>query len=144
MGNVFYDKLNKSDKDLDNYTDKCNKLCRKNNFFKSKRLCSIILRFLEGTNRTSDKKDSDYDDCILFNYWIYDGLSRKFNYNYNIKVYHEFAEIQRVWNELIQDASQITYFDKCKPDNSIVNQQDWKQRKELYDYCVNYELIQKQ
>ncbi|SCA60720.1 Plasmodium vivax Vir protein, putative [Plasmodium vivax] len=139
---IFYNKLNHSDTDLANYTSKCKKLCSNNRYFRNITLCSIILRFLEGTDRTSDKKESDYDDCLLFNYWIYDRLSLRFNYNYNPRVYHEFAEIQQVWNDLIQDSSQESYFGKCNPDNSIVNQNDWKLRRDLYDYCVNYELLQ--
>ncbi|SBT73999.1 Plasmodium vivax Vir protein, putative [Plasmodium ovale] len=30
---------------------------------------------------------------------------------------------------------------KYKPDLDMVNHKDWKNRKELYDYCVNYEYM---
>ncbi|KMZ83266.1 hypothetical protein PVBG_05893, partial [Plasmodium vivax Brazil I] len=140
----FYYDLNHSKKNLNKYNEECKRLCSKNESFTDIRLCSILLRFLNNSSTRTNNINSDYDDCILFNYWIYDKLEQKYKNDYYKKFVPIYGDLQAMWNSLIEKPSKNPYYDKCKPDNTIVNQNDWKQRKELYDYCVNYELIQKQ
>ncbi|VVA00040.1 PIR protein [Plasmodium vivax] len=133
----FYDKLNKSDKDLDKYTDECRELCSKNKSFTNIRLCSILLRFLNDSGTRTGNIKSNYDDCILFNYWMYGVLEQRYKRKYYSELIPIYGDLQTMWNSLVENKSKTSYYDKCKPDNSIVSQNDWKQRKELYDYCVN-------
>ncbi|KMZ96408.1 hypothetical protein PVNG_05870 [Plasmodium vivax North Korean] len=79
---------------------------------------------------------------MLFNYWIYGELETK--YRYNNKLIPALGELHRAWNGLLEDISKKSYHDKCIPDSDIPMQYDWKKRKQLYDYCVNYESLKKQ
>ncbi|SCA83791.1 Plasmodium vivax Vir protein, putative [Plasmodium vivax] len=139
----FYDRLNHSIKDLDNYKDECIKLCNKNESFPHIRLCKILLRFLNDSSTRTDNINFANDDCIPFNYWMYGELSKKYINREPYKLIQSFAELQSIWNSLIENKSKLHYFNKCKPDFNIPQQDDWEKRKELYDYCVNYDTLKK-
>ncbi|KNA01559.1 hypothetical protein PVNG_05005, partial [Plasmodium vivax North Korean] len=140
----FYKNLIHNDNDLNSFYDACVSLCDQNDHFKNIRLCSKLLKFLKNSNTRTNNIKSAYDDCILFNYWMYGELEQRYTKRKNYKSVHAFAELQSIWNSLIEEPKNTYYYDKCNPDSNIVNQNDWKQRKDLYDYCVNYELIQKE
>ncbi|KNA00889.1 hypothetical protein PVNG_05816 [Plasmodium vivax North Korean] len=137
----FYYDLNQSEKYLDNYADECNKLCSENKSFKNIRLCKILLRFLENSSTRTNNLNSTHDQCLLFNYWIYGKLEERYKNQYNTKLVPIYGDLQAMWNSLIDKPSK-KYYNKCNPDNSIVNHRDWKKRRDLYDYCVNYQLLQ--
>ncbi|SCA59831.1 Plasmodium vivax Vir protein, putative [Plasmodium vivax] len=140
----FYNNLNFNDKDLESFYSECESLYSKNKYFKHKRLCSILLRFLKVSSTITENINSAYDDCILFNYWMYGELSKKHINKDSNNLVHAFAELQSIWNSLIENESNKSYYDKCKPDFDIPKQDDWKQRRDLYDYCVNYELLKRE
>ncbi|KMZ88868.1 hypothetical protein PVBG_06264 [Plasmodium vivax Brazil I] len=53
-----------------------------------------------------------------------------------------FSALQLIWGYLVIDSSKNSYFNKCKPlFDELLNYDDWEKRKELYDYCINYDLI---
>ncbi|CAI7723139.1 PIR protein [Plasmodium vivax] len=137
----FYNTLSHNTIGLNNYENKCNSIFSKKSSFYNKRLCTILLRYLETSSKRSQAHNSAYDNCILFNYWIYGELARKYAYKYYAKVIPAFGEYNRIWNELIEDESNVAYHDKCKPDFDIAKQDDWEKRKELYDYCVNTKTL---
>ncbi|KMZ96162.1 hypothetical protein PVNG_05808 [Plasmodium vivax North Korean] len=140
----FYNDLNHSKRHLANYVDECNTLCSKNKSFTDIKLCTILLRFLKDNIRTSYKIESAYNDCILFNYWIYGELEKKYKKHFKTKLVPIYAELQRMWYSLIEQSSNESYYENCKPDNSLIYQDDWTKRRDLYDYCVNYELLKPQ
>ncbi|SCA81747.1 Plasmodium vivax Vir protein, putative [Plasmodium vivax] len=133
----FYRTLNRDDTNLEDYASECKTLLSKNSYFTYDRLCKKLLKFLKSSSKLSDKKYSTYDDCILFNYWIYNEIAQINNYNYIYKVYPAFGELNNMWNNLIDVPSKESYYNKCEPDFNIPQQDDWKERKQLYDYCVN-------
>ncbi|SCA83473.1 Plasmodium vivax Vir protein, putative [Plasmodium vivax] len=137
----FYETLNYKINGLDKYESDCDLICSKKKFFKRKRLCKILLRYLETPRIWSQTDDTAYDDCILLNYWMYSELSQKYTKNNFNNLVSEFGELNLVWNDLIGDISKKSYNHTCKPDFDILNQDDWEKRKELYDYCVNYETL---
>ncbi|SCA81785.1 VIR protein [Plasmodium vivax] len=139
----FYYKLNHDEKYLELYDSECDSLLSGKQHFTYKRLCKILLRFLKSSSKLSDKDDSTYDDCILFNYWMYNEVARRNKYDYRSKVVRAFGELQTMWNSLIDDPLNTSYYDKCKPDFNLPQQDDWEKRKELYDYCVDLEPIVK-
>ncbi|EDL42700.1 variable surface protein Vir32, putative [Plasmodium vivax] len=139
----FYNTLIHNTVGLEKYEIECNSICKGNKFFNN-RLCKILLRYLENATKRSQIDYSAYDDCILFNYWIYGELETKYRYNYNNKLIPALGELHRAWNDLLEDISKKSYHDKCIPDFDIPKQYDWKKRKQLYDYCVNYESLKKQ
>ncbi|SCA83658.1 VIR protein [Plasmodium vivax] len=133
----FYHTLNHDEKHLEEYDSECESLLNGNQHFTYKRLCKKLLRFLKNSSKLSDKEDSTYDDCILFNYWMYNEIAQRKRYNYLSKVVPAFGELQAMWNSLIYEPSKKSYYNKCKPDFKLPQQDDWKERKQLYDYCVN-------
>ncbi|VVA00225.1 PIR protein [Plasmodium vivax] len=137
----FYKTLNHDRNGLNKYENECKSLCSKTKVFDNKIVCSLLLRYLESASKRSQIDDSTYDNCILFNYWLYGELERRYRYKYNSKVIPAFGELNREWSNLIEDVSKTSYYNKCKPDFEIPYQDDWKKRKELYDYCVNYETL---
>ncbi|CAG9480120.1 unnamed protein product [Plasmodium vivax] len=136
----FYYTLNHDEKNLKDYYSECELLLSGKQHFKNKRLCQKLLRYLKSSNTISDKNDSAYDECLLLNYWIYGKLAQLYGYKYT-KVNPAFGELNFIWNDLIENESKLHYFNKCKPDFDIPKQDDWDKRKELYDYCVNYETL---
>ncbi|KMZ76925.1 hypothetical protein PVIIG_06247 [Plasmodium vivax India VII] len=138
----FYDKLNQDDQILKDYDKECKSLLSGKQYFKYNALCKKLLRFLKSSTKLSDKKYSSYDDCILLNYWMYNEIAQRNNYKNHSNIIRAFGEIQGIWNELIEDKLKVDYYNKCKPDFDIATQDDWWERKELYNYCVNYELLQ--
>ncbi|KMZ95077.1 hypothetical protein PVMG_05604 [Plasmodium vivax Mauritania I] len=136
----FYNTLSHNTKGLEKYESECISTCTGNKFF-NKRLCTILHRYLENSSKRSKINDSAYDDCILFNYWIYGELEGKYGHNYNNKLIPALGELHRVWNDLTGGNSKEYYRDKCEPDFDIPKQDDWRKRKQLYDYCVNYESL---
>ncbi|CAG9482244.1 unnamed protein product [Plasmodium vivax] len=137
----FYNTLNHNEDNLDDYESECESLLSEKRHFKYNRLCKKLLRYLKTSLPISDKKDSAYNDCILFNYWIYNEIARRNKYNYRSKVIPAFGELQDIWNGLIETESNSHYFKKCEPDFNLPQQDDWEKRKQLYDYCVNYESL---
>ncbi|SBT01058.1 PIR Superfamily Protein [Plasmodium ovale curtisi] len=137
----FYDALNYDYFGLEKYRDKCKKAYTSDKRIRSKKICEKILRHLENSTIWNDE-NSGYDVCILLNYWVYDTLTALFGADNNAKIVAAFGKLQPIWNELIADDKQPAFFNKCAPDHDIPSQNDWKSRKELYDYCVNYALIE--
>ncbi|CAG9484400.1 unnamed protein product [Plasmodium vivax] len=133
----FYYRLNHDDQNLEDHDSECRSLLSKKGLHKYNRICKKLLKFLKYSNAISDKEDSTYDDCILFNYWMYNEIAQRNNYDYTKKVNPVFGDLQFIWNSLIIDKSNESYFNKCKPDFYIPTQDDWKKRKQLYDYYVN-------
>ncbi|KMZ89782.1 hypothetical protein PVMG_06303 [Plasmodium vivax Mauritania I] len=108
----FYYDLNHSKKNLNKYNEECKRLCSKNESFTDIRLCSILLRFLNNSSTRTNNINSDYDDCILFNYWIYDKLEQKYKNDYSKKFVPIYGDLQAMWNSLIEKPSKNPYYDK--------------------------------
>ncbi|SCA59770.1 Plasmodium vivax Vir protein, putative [Plasmodium vivax] len=82
-----------------------------------------------------------YNDCILLNYWTYSTLVSIFNSDDPSTIARPFAILQQIWNGIVEDPSYKSHNNKCIPDNKIATQNDWRERKALYDYCVNYDAL---
>ncbi|SBT02972.1 PIR Superfamily Protein [Plasmodium ovale curtisi] len=53
-----------------------------------------------------------------------------------------FGSLQYIWHYIITDKKEKSYYNKCKPlFEEILNYNDWKQRKQLYDYYVDYDTL---
>ncbi|SBS94181.1 PIR Superfamily Protein [Plasmodium ovale curtisi] len=102
---------------LAKYTSLCDTNIVNNNINDIKNICKRILRYLENNTVWSDK-NSGYDVCILLNFSIYDELTDIFGAQKRIK-----------------------YYQKCKPNFNIFNYNDWKERRKLYEYYVDYSIL---
>ncbi|KMZ82416.1 hypothetical protein PVIIG_06124 [Plasmodium vivax India VII] len=74
--------------------------------------------------------------CNLFNYWIYEQIDSYCKH----KTYQPF----QIFADFLLALSGFTYYSKdntCKLDNSMVIIPDRKERKELYEYCIDHKTI---
>ncbi|SBS93683.1 PIR Superfamily Protein [Plasmodium ovale curtisi] len=136
----FYQQREFDELYLNEYSKYCNDIAspkKKNNM---KRICKKVLKYLD-KSKEYKKNESEYDECILLNYWVYDTLDKYFNHNIeDMKV--AFGTLQYIWTPLTESSNSPSFYKKCKPlFEQILHYDDWKKRKELYDYCVNYGLI---
>ncbi|CAG9476495.1 unnamed protein product [Plasmodium vivax] len=135
---TFYQNLDNNVEDLKKYYKECDEFSRSK--YKIKGICAQVLKYLENSAKKSDKVNYEYDDCLLFNYWIYGRIYEKHGDNPESAI--AFGKLQGLWNSLIDNPLNKSYNDKCKPDTLMVMQVDWRKRKELYDYFVNYNMLQ--
>ncbi|KMZ88741.1 Plasmodium vivax Vir protein, putative [Plasmodium vivax] len=52
-----------------------------------------------------------------------------------------FGNIVRIWNSFLEETLRKPDHETCKPNSLIVVQDDWRYRKELYEYYVNYDPL---
>ncbi|SBT54935.1 PIR Superfamily Protein [Plasmodium ovale wallikeri] len=84
---------------------------------------------------------SGFDDCMLLNYWIYDRVAYYFDNNIS-DINKYFDSVQYIWHYLITNKKEKSYYNKCNPlFKEILNYNEWKQRKQLYDYYVDYDTL---
>ncbi|SBT74524.1 Plasmodium vivax Vir protein, putative, partial [Plasmodium ovale] len=135
----FYQKRNVDILELNKYKDYCNDINFPKKIGQMKYLCKQILRYLEHSEQWEENK-SVYDECILLNYWVYDTLDKYFNHNTD-DTNNAFGTLQLKWSYLIDDSSKTTFYKKCKPLYDMFKHHDWKRRKELYDYYVDFDTL---
>ncbi|CAI7718683.1 PIR protein [Plasmodium vivax] len=99
-------------------------------------VCSIILNYLKN-NKVSDNNTDQFSVCKLLNYWAYSKLNDLFPSKGKSEIDNFYKEIEKIWKERINDSSSADYYRKCKPDILLFDYDDWKLRKELYDYYVD-------
>ncbi|SBT57052.1 PIR Superfamily Protein [Plasmodium ovale wallikeri] len=137
----FYETLNYDYPDLSNYYDKCNnKLVLRNKRDEMITVCERILRYLENSTALNTE-NSSYNVCTLFNYWIYDTLAGIYGAENTTDIAHAFSSLQLIWGYLNYNSKNFTFYKNCKPSFDSNDLEDWKQRKQLHDYCVNYDFL---
>ncbi|GAB69471.1 hypothetical protein PCYB_002200 [Plasmodium cynomolgi strain B] len=104
------------------------------------KICKRILRYLD-KNSLSDILNPKYDECILLNYWVYSRLFDIFRSNEGRVINSPFAALQRIWHEFIDTRLNRPLYKTCLPDSVTFMHRDWKYRKELYDYYVDYDYL---
>ncbi|KMZ88900.1 hypothetical protein PVBG_05829 [Plasmodium vivax Brazil I] len=104
------------------------------------KLCKKVLKYLDQSKEWKENENG-YDECVLFNYWIYDQLAGYFSDDLsNIKI--AFSGLQLIWEYLTDNSNNSSFYKKCKPMfKKILDHDDWKQRKLLYDYYVDYDTL---
>ncbi|SBT02279.1 PIR Superfamily Protein [Plasmodium ovale curtisi] len=125
--------------DLYKYGTECNKILVKGQTNRMKDLCKRVLKYLE-KSKIWKKNESGYDECILLNYWVYDKIDKYYN-NKTDDMDTAFSGLQLIWSYLVEDKHNNSYFNKCMPLFEMFKHNDWKQRKELYDYYVDFNYI---
>ncbi|SCA60772.1 VIR protein [Plasmodium vivax] len=101
-----------------------------------KKLCARLVKYIKSTPLISNEEPLKHHHCNLFNYWIYEQLVSYYKGDYKepVKIFGDFHRV----------LSGFTYYPKdvtCKLDNSIPTIPDRKERKELYEYCIDYDTI---
>ncbi|KMZ90597.1 hypothetical protein PVMG_05744 [Plasmodium vivax Mauritania I] len=101
-------------------------------------ICAKVLKYLETINKNSYNQDDPYDVCLLLNYWVYSRLFDILQYKGEHYVHIAYGKLQSKWTDFLDDKS---YHKLCKPITNMVNHNDWRKRKELYEYYVDYSPI---
>ncbi|SBT02968.1 PIR Superfamily Protein [Plasmodium ovale curtisi] len=139
--NIFYNNIKKNHSDLSGYSEQCDTNSVNNYKEEAKQICKNILRYLDKYAASIDNK-TEYDVCILLNYWIYDTLTEILgSENTSKKINLAFGSLQWMWNYPVDALKRTAYYNKCQPNFDIVKHEDWKKRKELYEYYVDYKTI---
>ncbi|SBS89910.1 PIR protein [Plasmodium ovale] len=136
----FYDDLKNDYIYPREYREKCKKIYDYDKRISNRRICEKVLKYLENSP-VWDDKNSEYDVCILLNYWVYDTLARIFDDDNTTKLATTFGKLHPLWNELIENKKEPKFHKKCAPDLSIPLQVDWRKSKELYDYYIDFKTI---
>ncbi|KNA01715.1 hypothetical protein PVNG_04741 [Plasmodium vivax North Korean] len=142
----FYDNLY-NDEGIEAYYQDCSSLDTISDRFKRnslKTLCARLVKYLKNEYITLDKKTFAYDECILLNYWVYNRLVSIYNSDDYSIILTPFVLLQRIWHDIVDKPPYKPRNNICVPDGGILTQKDWRNRKELYDYCVNYDTIEKE
>ncbi|KMZ89393.1 hypothetical protein PVBG_05989, partial [Plasmodium vivax Brazil I] len=104
-------------------------------------ICATILNYLETKYSASDHTTDAYDVCTLLNYWAYNRLNIVLHSNNSKYINQKFGEIIGIWNTFNEVELNKPENKTCKPISNIVAYDDWKKRKELYEYYVDYSPI---
>ncbi|SBT01566.1 PIR Superfamily Protein [Plasmodium ovale curtisi] len=137
----FYQNREYGNLGLNKYSAHCNSITYPKQNGHMRNVCKKILKYLEKSEKWK-KNASEYDECILLNYWVYDKLAYYFGSGETLDMKNAFGSLQFIWSYLIDDSKNPTYYNKCKPlFREILDHHDWKQRKELYDYYVDYSTL---
>ncbi|EDL43209.1 variable surface protein Vir4, putative [Plasmodium vivax] len=134
----LYYKFKFDNENLAEYKEDCSsiELSPKND--KVIELCKRVLRYLKTTYAISDHKNSDYDVCMLLNYWTYNRLNEIFGSKDTKSIYRAFAQIQLIWNTYNEIKLKGVTYPKCEPYFEIHSERDWEKRKEFCEYCLDY------
>ncbi|SBT83129.1 PIR protein [Plasmodium ovale] len=132
----FYQDRERLYTDLDKYNIHCDKIIGNKERTHMLDLCKRVLKYLDQSNEWKEN-ENEYDECILLNYSLYDKISKYFSKDEEY-IDIAYGTIQGIWNNLVLDSNQRSYYNKCRPLFDMLKYNDWKKRKELYDYYVNY------
>ncbi|SCA59588.1 Plasmodium vivax Vir protein, putative [Plasmodium vivax] len=136
----IYNDMNKEYAVLSNYSTECDSITWPKYADALKKICKKYITYLE-TSKELKLGKPDYNVCIPLNYWLYDKLTEIFVDENNLdNIRLAFGNLQLVWSKLYL-YSRRTNHNKCKPEFETDNHEDWKNRKELYDYYVDYKEL---
>ncbi|SBT58555.1 PIR Superfamily Protein [Plasmodium ovale wallikeri] len=101
-------------------------------------LCKKFSTYLIVNSELSNIGEHVFSPCKLLNYWLFKELYSIFSTTYNnIEIFNAFKVI---WNK-INDNHFNMKSNKCLPEYDITWRNDLDERKELYEYCLDYETI---
>ncbi|SBT56634.1 PIR Superfamily Protein [Plasmodium ovale wallikeri] len=137
----FYQERELPYNDLYKYKTHCNSIIVSDQKNHMKDLCKRVLKYLEQSEKWKENTNG-YDQCILLNYWIYDKIAYYFGHHNTENINIAFSALKLIWYYLVNEPKEGSYYKKCQPlFDKILKHDDWDKRKELYDYCIDYDLI---
>ncbi|KMZ82506.1 hypothetical protein PVIIG_05367 [Plasmodium vivax India VII] len=132
----FYDSLYNLT-GLKAYFKDCSQLDNLNVGNNVKIICARLLKYLEKKSfpRNNDNVNSY---CLLLNYWVLSSLHIYLHSRNPSKIVPALGTIESIWTSFIDDNLNKLGNETCKPIQGIIMDTDWKDRKELYEYYVDY------
>ncbi|GAW84252.1 variable surface protein [Plasmodium gonderi] len=105
-------------------------------------ICAKVLKYL-GTRENLRNNYYTYDVCLLLNYWVASRLSASVGYSDEDYVKDNFVKITTIWNTFVHEVLKKNSYETCNPVISDIVLKDWRLRKELYDYYVDYDYLKR-
>ncbi|VUZ95025.1 PIR protein [Plasmodium vivax] len=136
----FYEAMDMDSQDLQKYDSKCNDIRVTKSKDQMIPICKKYLRFL-ATSKEWSGIFSGFDVSLLLNYWLYEKLNDIYGPDYNELIRFGFSALQLIWAYFDDSRIREQYYNNCKPLFEIVNHQEWKNRKKLFEYYVNYDTL---
>ncbi|CAG9474501.1 unnamed protein product [Plasmodium vivax] len=145
-GELYSEKFNASLYNLENlrsHIGNCSSLDRLQLGSGVKNICARVLKYLETIYAVTYNPDDPYDVCLLLNYWVYSKLFYILQNKDEKYVRQAYGELQPIWNDFVDDKIKKPENQKCRPIHELVLYDDWRERKKLYEYYVDYSSISK-
>ncbi|KMZ76715.1 hypothetical protein PVIIG_05714 [Plasmodium vivax India VII] len=137
----FYNNLDGST-DYRAYISNCKSLSSFPQSSITKRTCAKLLQYLD-TNTISRNTNNKYDVCKLLNFWVYRWFFDILRTKDEKSIPLAYGELQLIWNDFIKDKPEKPGNKICRPISELAAYGDWRYRKELYEYYVDYEDFSK-
>ncbi|VVA00047.1 PIR protein [Plasmodium vivax] len=143
LSGQFYNDLNHNFVGSRKYFKDCDllKSVPNGNYFRI--YCAQMVKYLKTKYSTTNRKNYEFDDCTLLNYWIIGKLVQYYGSHTDSNFIRAFGVLKHIWSNIITDDSTISSNNRCDSILDIYNQDDWYQRKQFYDYCVDYDTLLK-
>ncbi|KMZ96092.1 hypothetical protein PVNG_06282 [Plasmodium vivax North Korean] len=129
--------------DLREYYNDCSSIVNispKNKKNSLRILCAQLVKYLKTKYTTMNNEEIKYH-CVLLNYWIYSRLVYILRTEEMSVIAPILGEFDLKWNDIVRELSGNPLNNKCIPDGRIITYNDWRNRKELYDYYVDYKYL---
>ncbi|VUZ99449.1 PIR protein [Plasmodium vivax] len=137
----FYNNLDGSS-DYQAYILKCISLNAFPQYNSTKRICAKLLQYLD-TNTISRNTNNKYDACKLLNFWVYRWFFDILRTKGEESIPLAYGKLLLIWNDFIKDKPDKPGNKICRPISELAAYGDWRYRKELYEYYVDYEDFSK-
>ncbi|EDL42721.1 variable surface protein Vir14, putative [Plasmodium vivax] len=137
----FYNQLEDIE-DFKEYFPNCETISSFQEDIKAKKICAKLLKFLE-SDKISINKNDEYDVCMLLSFWVYSKLYDILKTKGENYVNIAYGELQQLWTDFIDVKLKKPKNKTCRPIFELVLYNDWKKRKELYEYYVDYSALSK-
>ncbi|CAG9472731.1 unnamed protein product [Plasmodium vivax] len=137
---IFYNYLKSSNEGLNQHYEECKSLdSLPNTDSKIIKICEKLVKYLKTNYEEENKGDLKDHHCNLLSHWIYEQLDKKINDSFHsiIPIYGTF---QLILSNVFKDSNKSQTI-KCLRDVNVPTLNNWKESKDLYDYCVDCEKI---
>ncbi|SCA60098.1 Plasmodium vivax Vir protein, putative [Plasmodium vivax] len=136
----FYNYLKSSNEGLNQHYEECKSLYSlPNTDSKIIKICEKLVKYLKTNYEEENKGDLKDHHCNLLSHWIYEQLDKKINDSFHsiIPIYGRFKFIL---SDVLKDPNAPQAIE-CLNDVHLLTFNNWKESKDLYDYCVDYDKI---
>ncbi|KNA01672.1 hypothetical protein PVNG_06306 [Plasmodium vivax North Korean] len=102
--------------------------------------CRKLVNYLKNNYEQGNNGDLKDHHCDLLSHWIYEQLHKKFEGKYG-KIVHIYGEMEHILSKVLTSDKESKAI-KCLHDVTVFSGiNKWKESKDLYDYCVDYDKI---